>query len=59
MDFILFRPCWARQKIAELQLSGGELYSTDGDFGEAYPGYFWKSEIDSPDFSEHQYLSVI
>ena len=36
----------ARQKLTELALAGFEdLRSDEGDFGEDFPGYSWKTEV--------------
>lgn len=36
----------AQEKLAELESADfDELFSEEGDFGEDYPGYSWKSEV--------------
>jgi len=36
----------AQQKLTELALAGfEELHSAEGDFGDDFPGYSWKTEV--------------
>jgi len=35
----------AREKLAELELQGGQEGETKGDFGEERPGYSWQTVI--------------
>ena len=46
-----------KEKFADLELSGEELFSTEGDFGDDYPGYFWTLEVESPDFEDYPALA--
>lgn len=48
----------AREKMAELIVAGESVYRNEGDFGEDAPGYFWRTDIIPPDFSEHEYLAA-
>ena len=34
----------AREKLAELVLTGESGYLAEGDFGEDAPGYFWRTD---------------
>lgn len=45
-----------KEKYADFQISGEELYSTEGDFGDDYPGYFWALEVETPDFEDYPAL---
>ncbi len=45
-----------KEKLADFQISAEELSSTEGDFGDQYPGYFWSVEVDSPDFEDYPAL---
>ena len=46
-----------KEKYANFQISGEELYSTEGDFGDDYPGYFWALEVETPDFEDYPALA--
>ncbi len=46
-----------KEKYADFQISGEELYSTEGDFGDDYPGYFWALEVETPDFEDYPALA--
>ncbi len=46
-----------KEKFAELALSGEELFTTEGDFGDDYPGYFWTLAVESPDFEDYPVLA--
>jgi len=54
--FALTASLLMKQKFADFQLSSEQLYNTEGDFGEDYPGYFWSVEVDVPDFENVQAL---
>jgi len=45
-----------REKLAEFTVSEDDLFSTEGDFGEEYPGYFWSVEVNTPDFEDYPAL---
>lgn len=45
-----------REKLAEITVSEDDLFSTEGDFGEEYPGYFWAVEVNTPDFEDYPAL---
>ena len=47
----------AQQKFSEIEASGDDLYTTDGEFGDDNPGYFWSFEVDDPDFEDHPALA--
>lgn len=47
---------FAREKLAELIMAEETGYRDEGDFGDAAPGYFWRTEIVPADFSEHEHL---
>ena len=42
-----------REKISELEASGEEVFTSEGDFGEQYPGLYWSVEVDTPDFGDN------
>lgn len=46
-----------KEKLADFQISGEELSSTEGDFGDDYPGYFWSVEVETPDFEDYPALA--
>ena len=46
-----------KEKLADFQITGEELSSTEGDFGDEYPGYFWSVEVGTPDFEEYPALA--
>ncbi len=46
-------------KIAYLESGKEELINGDGDFGEDYPGYSWKIEIDDPHIDGSELLQEI
>ena len=45
-----------REKLAELTTPEEDLSSTEGDFGDEYPGYFWSVEVTTPDFEDYPAL---
>ncbi len=45
-----------KEKFADFQISGEELFSTEGDFGDDYPGYFWALEVEAPYFEDYPAL---
>lgn len=46
-----------KEKFADFELSGEELFTTEGDFGDDYPGYFWALEVETPDFEDYPALA--
>jgi len=46
----------ARQKMSEILAAEAEPFNSDGDFGNAYAGYYWESEISNVDFGESEAL---
>ncbi len=46
-----------QEKLAELEAEQSELYNDEGDFGEAYPGFRWKIEIDDLYLTESEILA--
>jgi general secretion pathway protein I len=46
-----------KEKLADFQIAGEELTSTEGDFGDDYPGYFWSVEVETPDFEDYPALA--
>lgn len=46
----------ARKKLTELLAEGDDLIDTSGDFGESYPNYYWRIEVEDADFSEIELL---
>ncbi len=46
-----------QEKLAELESKQLELYNDEGDFGEAYPGFRWKIEIDDLYLTEPEILA--
>lgn len=43
----------AQQKLTEIEITDyEEVYSSEGDFGEKYPGYRWKTDVE--DLSEDE-----
>ena len=57
-------PLLAQSKVAEINIMSEEdLYSGSGDFGEAFPGYYWEMEINTaslPDLETYaEYLKQI
>lgn len=46
----------ARKKLTELLAEGSDPIDTSGDFGESYPTYFWRVEVEDADFSEIELL---
>ena len=55
-DFSFQSPMPARQKMSEILADGDNQFSSSGNFGENHPGFFWKSEVTDPDFSESDVL---
>lgn len=45
-----------KEKLADFQLSGEQLYNSEGDFGDEQPGYNWSVEVDTPDFEDYPAL---
>lgn len=45
-----------KEKLADFQLSGEQLYNSEGDFGDEHPGYNWSVEVDTPDFEDYPAL---
>jgi general secretion pathway protein I len=46
-----------KEKLADFQIAEEELTSTEGDFGDDYPGYFWSVEVETPDFEDYPALA--
>jgi general secretion pathway protein I len=46
-----------KEKLSDFQIAGEELTSTEGDFGDDYPGYFWSVEVETPDFEDYPALA--
>lgn len=46
-----------KEKLADFQIAGEELTSTEGDFGDDYPGYLWSVEVETPDFEDYPALA--
>ncbi len=46
----------AASKIAQLESGIAELQDDEGDFGEDYPDFNWKIEVEDMDFSDPEYL---
>ena len=46
-----------KEKLADFQIAGEELTSTEGDFGDDYPGYFWSVEVETADFEDYPALA--
>ncbi|MEE4242839.1 MAG: type II secretion system protein [Desulfopila sp.] len=46
-----------QEKMAELEAGQLDFYNDEGDFGEMYPGYRWKIEIDDVNFMESEILA--
>jgi general secretion pathway protein I len=55
-DFSFQSSLLARQKMSEILADADNPLSSSGDFGENHPGFFWKSEVTDPDFSESEVL---
>ncbi len=46
----------AAMKMAQLESGVAELQNDEGDFGEDYPDFNWKIEVEDTDFSDPEYL---
>ncbi len=46
-------------KIAYLESGKDELINGDGDFGEDFPGYIWKIEVEEPRTDDSELLQEI
>ena len=49
----------AREKLAEYESGVIALHDDSGDFGEKFPGYFWKAEISDPPIGENEATAEI
>jgi len=49
----------AKEKLADFQISADPLSSSDGDFGDEYPGYLWSVEVETPDFEDYPALTGV
>ena len=47
------------QKLAEIESSSDDVDSDEGDFGEEFPQFAWKIEVEDADFTEPEYLEEI
>lgn len=56
-NFYFISSLLARKKMADITLSADPLGTTEGDFGDEFPGYLWRVDTEAPDFSEFQFLS--
>ena len=51
-------PLLAQKKMAELETENSEdIMSDSGDFGEDFPGYFWKLTVEEPSFDSPENIS--
>ncbi len=55
-DFSFQSSLLAQQKMNEILAAADVSLETSGDFGEEYPGFFWKAEALDPDFSDSELL---
>jgi general secretion pathway protein I len=55
--FALTASLLIKEKLSDFQIAGEELTSTEGDFGDDYPGYFWSVEVETPDFEDYPALA--
>ena len=51
-------PLLARMQLAET-LSGDEIFSTEGDFGEDFPGFLWQLQTEEAFFGESELLQQL
>ena len=51
-------PLLARMQLAEI-LSGDEIFSTEGDFGEDFPGFLWQLQTEEAFFGESELLQQL
>ncbi len=51
-------PLLARMKMAEI-LSGDEIISSEGDFGEEFPGFSWKLQTEEASFGNSDILQKL
>ena len=55
--FSLIASLLIREKFTELELSEDEIVSSEGDFGQTFPGYYWSVEVDTPVFDDLDVLT--
>ncbi len=51
-------PLLAQKKMAELEIAEAEDVSSEsGDFGDDFPGYYWKLTVEEPSFDNPENVS--
>lgn len=51
-------PLLAKMQLADI-LSGDEIFSTEGDFGDDFPGFLWRLETEEPFFGDSELLQEL
>jgi general secretion pathway protein I len=56
--FVTTAPLLAQSKLAEIEtMSSDDLTGNSGDFGEEFPGYFWRFTVDNISLNQPENVS--